>query len=128
VIGVLRERDRRLARRGLRDLDRVVDRRADLRLREGVRRSEPEAALHEDPHADPLVLADVQGVEDPVLQDELLLHLMLVPRLRVRGALRPGVVDREVDEILTGHVALRAGGNAETCIKVSRRPARRKSL
>src|SRR2546427_449578 len=76
-------RPARLAPRGFGDLDRIVDDRPDVGFRPHVRGRETERAVHEHPHADAAVLADVERVEDPVLQDEVLLLLVFVPRLCV---------------------------------------------
>ena len=97
------ERDRVLPVGRLRDLHGVVDEELHVRLRHRVRRAEPEPALREDPHADPGVLPEVQGVKDGVLQDEALVRLVLVAGLRVRGALLPRVVHRKVDEVQVRH-------------------------
>src|SRR5439155_96968 len=45
------------------------------------------------------VLADVQGFEEPVLQDEVLLLLLLVSRLGVGDSLLRRVVNRKIREI-----------------------------
>src|SRR2546429_1453538 len=66
------ERDLRLPTRSFRDLHRVVHDRAHVRLRAAVRGPESEPAVDEDAHPDPAVLAHVECVEDPVLQDEVL--------------------------------------------------------
>jgi hypothetical protein len=96
---LVREGDLRLASRGLGDLDRVVYDGANVGLRTQVRGREPEGPVDEDPHAHAAVLADVERVEDPVLQDEVLLLLVFVSGFGVRHALLHRMVERKIREI-----------------------------
>src|SRR2546425_2002774 len=95
----VRERDFRLAPRRLGDLDCIIHDRSHIGLRPHVRGREPEGAVHEDPYTDPPVLADVERVENSVLQDEVLLLLMLVSGFGVRHALLHRIVERKIREI-----------------------------
>src|SRR5207253_11519229 len=124
------ERDLRLPTRSFRDLHGVVHDRAHVRLRAGVRGRKSEGAVDEDAYPDPAVVAHVERVEDPVLQDEILLLLLLVTSLRVRGSLLPRIVDRKIDEVhLRIHAAplresspLKAGARMKVSDGTVRRP------
>src|SRR5205823_937270 len=96
---LLREGDLRFPARRLCDLDRVIDNRATVRLREGVRCGESKRTVREDSDADARVVPDIQRVKDSVPQDEILRFLSLEARLRIGRPLRSRVVDRKTHKV-----------------------------
>src|SRR5205823_12063008 len=127
----LREGDLRFPARRLCDLDRVIDNRANVRLREGVRCGESKRTVREDSDADARVVPDIERVKDSVLQDEILRFLSLEARLRISRPLRSRVVDRKTHKVhfpVQDRAPKDGPSNGRKGMKVSHDPRRAKPL